>query len=62
MNDQMTLPGVTSKQSRSTDKENDFFAATLMEHLSVAAFVLDCQGRVLIWNKACERLTGILAE
>lgn len=40
----------------------DLFAARLMEHLAVAAFVLDAQGRVLIWNKACERLTGFSAR
>ena len=33
----------------------------LMEHLVVPAFVLDDQGRVVIWNKACERLTGVPA-
>jgi diguanylate cyclase (GGDEF)-like protein/PAS domain S-box-containing protein len=33
-----------------------------MEHLAVATFVLDRAGRVLIWNKACERLTGIPAS
>lgn len=38
------------------------FAITLMEHLVVATFVLDTEGKVLIWNKACERLTGIMAE
>lgn len=36
------------------------FAITLMEHLVVPTFVLDPQGKVLIWNKACERLTGIM--
>ena len=30
-----------------------------MQFLVVPAFVLDAQGKVLIWNKACERLTGI---
>ncbi len=32
-----------------------------MEHLTTPAFVLDVQGRVLIWNRACERLTGCQA-
>jgi serine phosphatase RsbU (regulator of sigma subunit) len=37
------------------------FAITLMEHLVVPTFVLDAEQRVLIWNRACERLTGIPA-
>lgn len=37
------------------------FAVTLMEHLVVPTFVLDAEQRVLIWNRACERLTGIAA-
>ncbi|MDD5296428.1 MAG: diguanylate cyclase [Rhodocyclaceae bacterium] len=37
------------------------FAAALMEHQALAGFVLDAQGRVLIWNRACERLTGVRA-
>jgi diguanylate cyclase (GGDEF)-like protein/PAS domain S-box-containing protein len=38
-----------------------FFAARLIEHLAIPAFVLDAQGWVLIWNRACERLTGVPA-
>lgn len=38
------------------------FAVYLMEHLVVPAFVIDTQGKVLIWNKACERLTGVAAH
>src|SRR4051794_20973385 len=37
------------------------FAVLLMEHLVVPTFVLDAQGHVLIWNRACERLTGVAA-
>ena len=37
------------------------FAITLMEHLVVPTFVLDAEQRVLIWNRACERLTGVMA-
>ena len=33
-----------------------------MEHLVVPTFVLDVNSHVLIWNKACERLTGVSAE
>jgi len=37
------------------------FAVRLMQHLVVPTFVLDPERRVIIWNKACERLTGIPA-
>ncbi len=38
------------------------FAVNLMEHLVVPTFVLDAECRVIIWNRACERLTGVAAE
>ena len=38
------------------------FAVSLMEHLSVATFVLDLDCKVIIWNRACERLTGVPAS
>ena len=38
------------------------FAIRLMEHLVVPTFVLDAAGRVIIWNRACERLTGVAAS
>jgi diguanylate cyclase (GGDEF)-like protein len=37
------------------------FAVNLMEHLVVPTFVLDTDCRVIIWNRACERLTGVMA-
>jgi diguanylate cyclase (GGDEF)-like protein len=37
------------------------FAVNLVQHLVVPTFVLDAQCNVLIWNKACERLTGVPA-
>jgi diguanylate cyclase (GGDEF)-like protein/PAS domain S-box-containing protein len=37
------------------------FALKLMELLVVPTFVLDINGKVIIWNRACERLTGVLA-
>ena len=41
---------------------NDGFAVNLVEHLGVPAFALDAERRVLLWNKACERLTGVPAR
>lgn len=37
------------------------FAVKLMQHQVVPTFVLDAECKVLIWNKACERLTGVPA-
>jgi diguanylate cyclase (GGDEF)-like protein len=37
------------------------FAIKLLAHLVVPTFVLDASGRVIIWNRACERLTGVAA-
>ncbi|SCA55532.1 Response regulator containing a CheY-like receiver domain and a GGDEF domain [Candidatus Terasakiella magnetica] len=46
----------------STRHSEHQFAIRLMEHLVVPTFVLDPQGNVIIWNKACERLTKVKAE
>ena len=35
------------------------FANKLLEMLAVPAFVLDTRCKVMIWNRACERLTGV---
>ncbi|MGZ9046387.1 MAG: diguanylate cyclase [Telluria sp.] len=41
--------------------EQRAFANKLLEILAVPAFVLNTDSRVIIWNRACERLTGIAA-
>jgi diguanylate cyclase (GGDEF)-like protein/PAS domain S-box-containing protein len=38
------------------------FAINLVQQLVVPTFVIDQDGCVLIWNSACERLTGVLAD
>ena len=38
------------------------FANKLMEMLAVPTFVLDTNCRVIIWNRACEKLTGVPAH
>jgi diguanylate cyclase (GGDEF)-like protein len=38
------------------------FAIRLMQDLVVPTFVLSPDRRVIIWNKACERLTGVSAD
>ncbi|MBK1681293.1 EAL domain-containing protein [Rhodocyclus tenuis] len=35
--------------------------AELLHHLVIPAFVVDAEHRVTVWNKACERLTGMPA-
>jgi diguanylate cyclase (GGDEF)-like protein/PAS domain S-box-containing protein len=37
------------------------YAARLLQHLVVPTFVIDADRRVVVWNRACERLTGITA-
>ena len=48
--------------SDSSGKPERVFANKLLEMLAVPAFVLDTDRRVMIWNRACERLTGVPAE
>jgi len=59
-----TLLTHANKQSgpRSAWDADHEFAISLLENLGVPTFVLDVDRRVLLWNKACERLTGISAQ
>jgi diguanylate cyclase (GGDEF)-like protein len=43
------------------DPRHDF-AAKLMELLVIPTFVLDTDCKVIVWNRACERLTGVPAH
>ena len=56
--------GQTKKAERSMQRlsEDRSFAIRLMEYLVVPTFVIDQDSRVLVWNKACERLTGVMAD
>jgi len=38
------------------------YAVRLMQHLVVPTFVLNPNRQVVIWNRACERLTGVSAS
>ena len=53
------MPRSMAKRRQDAEKN---FAIKLMEHLVVPTFVIDVDSRVLVWNKACERLTGVSAE
>jgi diguanylate cyclase (GGDEF)-like protein len=50
----------TSARTAGLD-ETRIFAVQMMQHLVVPTFVIDAHGRVIIWNLACERLTGLAA-
>ena len=58
-----TAPGRTSVKSISSKSVDvaDSYAVRLMQHLVVPTFVIDPKRRVVIWNRACERLTGVAA-
>jgi PAS domain S-box-containing protein len=38
------------------------FSENLLQNTSIATYVLDRQHRVIIWNRACEELTGVRAS
>jgi len=59
-----TISPFTQQRLRSdtTPDQERAFANKLLEMLAVPAFVLDRDCRVVIWNRACERLTGVAAE
>lgn len=44
------------------DLKQSILAENLLQHMPVAAFVLDTGHRVVFWNRKCEQLTGIGAE
>jgi diguanylate cyclase (GGDEF)-like protein len=48
-------------QPRSLDVAQAY-AVRLMQHLVVPTFVLNPRRRVVVWNRACERLTGVAAS
>lgn len=50
------------KESEKALKEHKEFAEKLIQNSAVPTFVLDKEHRVIIWNKACEELTGMKAE
>jgi diguanylate cyclase (GGDEF)-like protein/PAS domain S-box-containing protein len=53
-----TLPRLMDSPGASTERT---FAHQLMEMLAIPIFVLDTSSRVMIWNHACARLTGVAA-
>ena len=55
------MPDSHAHASASPYGEAQGFAVKMMELLVVPTFVLDVHGRVMIWNRACEQLTGVPA-
>ncbi len=55
----MTDENIVPASHRGSDELD--FSVRLMEQLVVPTFVIDAECRVIIWNRACERLTGIKA-
>lgn len=54
-------PCQESSPQGQSDKERAF-AINLMRHLVVPTFVLDTACKVIVWNIACEKLTGVPAS
>lgn len=50
------------KESNAVTQAEYSFAVNLMQFLVVPTFVLNATGEVIMWNKACERLTGLEAK
>lgn len=48
-------------RARKSNDAANHYAARLLQHLVVPTFVIDADRRVVVWNRACERLTGISA-
>jgi len=49
------------KRAESALAEQKEFAESLVQNSVLPTFVLDDQHRVIIWNRACELLTGVMA-
>ncbi len=46
----------------SDKKIEQWVVADILNFLPDATLVIDCQGRVIAWNKAAEEMTGIKSE
>lgn len=62
--DMVALSMEASERRRAEEalQEQIRFTENLIENFAVAAFVIDAGGRVMLWNRACEVLTGIGSE
>lgn len=51
----------TIDQQKEATREQKELAENLLEHSAAPIFVIDAEHRVVIWNRACEQLTGLSA-
>jgi diguanylate cyclase (GGDEF)-like protein len=51
----------TRQRAETAPDQERVFANKLLQMLAVPAFVLDTDCRVIVWNRACERLTNVPA-
>ncbi|KFI07620.1 GGDEF domain-containing protein [Massilia sp. BSC265] len=59
----ISLPSSTASAPAPTSLVKDgAFVGQLVASLSIPVFVLDTEARVMIWNRACEQLTGVPAH
>ena len=52
----------SNKASEKRSLDNAPFVMSFIEQMAVALFVLDREGKVIVWNEACEKLTGLAAR
>jgi PAS domain S-box-containing protein len=57
----MILLGRVTKKFQKMKEEQQAFAESLVQNTAVPTFVLDNRHRIIIWNRACEELTGVKA-
>jgi methyl-accepting chemotaxis protein len=50
------------EESHARSLGNSEFVMSFIAHMVVPLFVLDHDGKVIVWNDACERLTGLAAS
>ncbi|MGP0058636.1 MAG: methyl-accepting chemotaxis protein [Beijerinckiaceae bacterium] len=51
-----------NKECHSRSLDDPQFVVSVIEQMAVALFVLDRDGKVIVWNEACEQLTGLAAS
>src|ERR1700733_10687919 len=56
------LFGANKARSDARSLGNAAFVLSFIENMAVALFVLDRDGKVIVWNEACEKLTGLAAR
>lgn len=58
-----TILDISERKRAETElEEQKQFSEKLLQYAAAAAFVLDADHQVIVWNRACEELTGIPAK